>query len=65
VLIDIGHEKLTEMSDDRPTNVVICDPLNDGLGLDIAQLFQWNLLQYGSFQSLEASSFASTIREAE
>lgn len=39
MLVNIGHKKLAEMSDDRSTNTVVCNPLNNGLGFDVTQLF--------------------------
>jgi hypothetical protein len=30
--------------DDRPSNTIICDPLDDGFRLDVAQLLQGHFL---------------------
>lgn len=44
MVIDIGHQELTEMFDDRPPNAIISDPLDDRFSLDITELFQRDLL---------------------
>ena len=41
MLIHIGHEELAEMPNDRPTDTLVSDPLDDRLRLDVAQLFNW------------------------
>ena len=46
MLIHIGHEELAEMPYDRPTDTLVGDPLDDRLRLDVAQLFERNLLHY-------------------
>lgn len=45
MFIHVCHQELSEMSNDRPANALVCDPFHDRLGLDIAELLQWNLLQ--------------------
>ena len=48
VIIHISHEELSEMLDNRTSNPVVGNPFNDGLGFNIAELFQRNLLKYKS-----------------
>ena len=40
VLIHVGHEELAEMADDRPTDALVCNPFDNRLGLDVAQLLE-------------------------
>lgn len=44
VFIVVSHEELAEMLHDRPPYAVIGDPLDDGLGFDVTQLFQGDFL---------------------
>ena len=45
MFINVSHQKLTEMSDDGPADTVVRDPFDDRFGLDVAQLFEGDLLQ--------------------
>ena len=36
MIIDIGHQKVTEMPDDGPPNTVMSYPFNDRFRLDVA-----------------------------
>lgn len=45
VLVHVRDQEIAEMSDDRPANALCDDPLHDGLGFDIAELFHWQFLQ--------------------
>ena len=45
MFIDISHQELTKMSNDRPANTVIRNPFDDRLGLDVTKLFKRDLLQ--------------------
>ena len=47
MIVDVGHKELAEMFDDGPPDSVSCNPLHDRLGLDIAQLFNRDLLYSG------------------
>lgn len=44
MLIHISHEKLAEVSNDGATDTLVRDPLDDRLGLDVAQLFKRDFL---------------------
>lgn len=55
MLIHIGHEELAEMPNDRPTDTLVSDPLDDRLRLDVAQLFEWNFLCHIEQQPPEGS----------
>ena len=48
MIIHISHEELSEMLDNRTSNPVVGNPFNDGLGFNIAELLQRNLLKYKS-----------------
>lgn len=45
VFIHIGHKELSKMPDNRPADAVVRYPLNNGFGLDVAQLLQRDFLQ--------------------
>ena len=41
VLVFVRDEEVTEMSDDRPADAFRDDPLDNGFGFDITELFHW------------------------
>ena len=43
-LIDVGHEEVAELADDRPPDRVRLDPVLDRVGLDVAELLERQLL---------------------
>lgn len=45
MVVDVGHEKLPEVPDNRTADTLIRDPLGNGLGLDIAELLEGNFLR--------------------
>jgi hypothetical protein len=60
MFIDIGHQELTKMSNDRPADTVIRYPFDDRLGLDVTKLFKGDLLQ--TIHEHATENEAKTIR---
>jgi hypothetical protein len=44
MVIDVGHQELAKVFDDRPSNAIVSDPLDDGFRFDVAQLLQGHFL---------------------
>jgi hypothetical protein len=38
MFVGVGHQKLTEMPDDRTADAFVGNPFYNGLGFDVAQL---------------------------
>ena len=61
MVVDVGHQKLVEVLDDRPSNMIISDPLDDGFRLDVAQLpvLQGHLLLYSIMYRSTSNTLSS------
>lgn len=45
IIVDIGHQELSEMSDNRPPDALVGNPFSNGLRFDVAELFERDLLK--------------------